>query len=125
MCVTCIVFNHRAILAEWFKGKDSKNEALVFGKLIHAERVCMHHSSLSFRFYTQLSCTCDFAITATLLLSCIHFQSTCLSVSYWKLIRNFTLTVGYGLGMVKYEAFDQLYFMHQAVRVCHTDHNDL
>ena len=30
------VFNHRAILAEWFKGTDSKNDALVFGKLIHA-----------------------------------------------------------------------------------------
>ena len=42
MCVTCIdsvyVFNHRAILAEWFKGTDSKNDALVFGKLIHAGR---------------------------------------------------------------------------------------
>ena len=42
MCVTCIdsvyVFNHRAILAEWFKGIDSKNDALVFGKLIHAGR---------------------------------------------------------------------------------------
>ena len=30
------MFNHRAILAEWFKGTDSKNDALVFGKLIHA-----------------------------------------------------------------------------------------
>ena len=43
MCVTCIidsvyVFNHRAILAEWFKGTDSNNDALVFGKLIHAGR---------------------------------------------------------------------------------------
>ena len=32
------MFNHRAILAEWFKGTDSKNDALVFGKLIHAGR---------------------------------------------------------------------------------------
>ena len=26
----------------------------------------------------------------------------------------------YSLGMVKMEAFDDSYFMHQAVRVCHT-----
>ena len=32
--------------------------------------------------------------------------------------------MGYSLGMVKIEAFDQLHFMHQAVRVCRTDHND-
>ena len=32
--------------------------------------------------------------------------------------------LGYSLGMVKIEAFDQLHFMHQAVRVCRTDHND-
>ena len=28
----------------------------------------------------------------------------------------------YSLGMVKMEAFDDSHFMHQAVRVCHTDH---
>ena len=28
----------------------------------------------------------------------------------------------YGLGMVKTEAFDDSHFMHQAVRVGHTDH---
>ena len=33
------MFNHSAILAEWFKGTDSKDDdALVFGKLIHAGR---------------------------------------------------------------------------------------
>ena len=30
----------------------------------------------------------------------------------------------YSLGMVKIEAFDDSYFMHQTVRVCHTDHPD-
>ena len=34
------------------------------------------------------------------------------------------IAVGYTLGMVKIEAFDQLHFIHQAVGVCHTDHND-
>ena len=29
--------------------------------------------------------------------------------------RQYSLTVGYGLGMVKFEEFDQLYFMLQAV----------
>ena len=29
---------------------------------------------------------------------------------------------GYGLGMVKMEAFDDPHFMHQTVRVCQTDH---
>ena len=39
VCIDSVyVFNHRAILAEWFKGTDSKNDALVFGKLIHAGR---------------------------------------------------------------------------------------
>ena len=28
------------------------------------------------------------------------------------------------LGMVKIEAFDDSHFMHQTVRVCHTDHPD-
>ena len=32
------------------------------------------------------------------------------------------LSVGYSLGMVKMEAFDDSHFMHQAVRVSHTDH---
>ena len=27
--------------------------------------------------------------------------------------------------MVKIEAFDHLHFMHQAVRVCRTDHTDI
>ena len=30
----------------------------------------------------------------------------------------------YSLAMVKMEAFDDSHFMHQAVRVCHTDHPD-
>ena len=30
----------------------------------------------------------------------------------------------YSLGMVKMEAFDDSHFMHQAVRVGHTDHTD-
>ena len=30
----------------------------------------------------------------------------------------------YSLGMVKIEAFDESYFMHQTIRVCHTDHPD-
>ena len=30
----------------------------------------------------------------------------------------------YSLGMVKIEAFDKFHFMHLAVRVCRTDHND-
>ena len=33
-----------------------------------------------------------------------------------------TLSEGYILGMVKMEAFDDSHFMHQAVRVGHTDH---
>ena len=34
-----------------------------------------------------------------------------------------TLSVGYiCLGIVKVEAFDYSNFMHQTVRVCHTDH---
>ena len=40
------------------------------------------------------------------------------------LIRNCTLRLWVGLGMVKIEAFDHLHFMHQAVRVCRTDHTD-
>ena len=34
------------------------------------------------------------------------------------------MTVGYSLGMVKIEAFDDRRFMHQTIRVCHTDHTD-
>ena len=53
MCVTCIdsvyVFNYRAILAEWFEGTDSKNEALVFGKLIHAGR-CPAQTNITSRW---------------------------------------------------------------------------
>ena len=30
----------------------------------------------------------------------------------------------YSLGMAKIEAFDDSYFMHQTVRVCHTNHPD-
>ena len=30
----------------------------------------------------------------------------------------------YSLGMAKIEAFDDSHFMHQTVRVCHTDHTD-
>ena len=36
--------------------------------------------------------------------------------------QNRTLSVGYSLGMVKMEAFDDSHFMHQAVRGGHTDH---
>ena len=36
--------------------------------------------------------------------------------------QNRTLSVGYSLGMVKMQAFDDSHFMHQAVRVGHTDH---
>ena len=36
--------------------------------------------------------------------------------------RNFYVTGHYSLGMVKMEAFDDSHFMHQAVRVGHTDH---
>ena len=37
--------------------------------------------------------------------------------------RNFYVTgQSYSLGMVKMEAFDDPHFMHQAVRVGHTDH---
>ena len=36
--------------------------------------------------------------------------------------QNRTLSVGYSLGMVKIEAFDDSHFMHQAVRGSHTDH---
>ena len=36
--------------------------------------------------------------------------------------QNRTLSVGYSLGMVKMEAFDNSHFMHQAVRGGHTDH---
>ena len=39
--------------------------------------------------------------------------------------RNFYVTghsYSYSLGMVKMEAFDDSHFMHQAVRVGHTDH---
>ena len=39
-----------------------------------------------------------------------------------KLVKNSTLSVGYSLGMVKMEAFDDSHFMHQAVRGGHTDH---
>ena len=35
-----------------------------------------------------------------------------------------TLTAGYSLGIVKIEAFNDSYFVHQTVRVCHTDHPD-
>ena len=41
------------------------------------------------------------------------------------LIRNCTLRLLVGLGMVKIVAFDHLHFMHQAVRVCRTDHTDI
>ena len=41
-----------------------------------------------------------------------------------KLINNRTLSVGYSLGMVKIEAFDNSHFIHQTVRVCCTDHTD-
>ena len=34
------------------------------------------------------------------------------------------MSVSYSLGMVKIEAFDNSHFMHQTVRVCHTDHTD-
>ena len=30
----------------------------------------------------------------------------------------------YSLGVVKTEAFDDPHFLHQTVRVCHTDHTD-
>ena len=30
----------------------------------------------------------------------------------------------YSLGMRKIEVFDKRHFMHQTVRVCHTDHTD-
>ena len=33
-------------------------------------------------------------------------------------------TLGYSLGMEKIEAFDNSQFMHQTVRVCHTDLTD-
>ena len=36
--------------------------------------------------------------------------------------QNRTLSVGYSLGMVKMEAFDDSHFMHQAVRGGHTEH---
>ena len=36
--------------------------------------------------------------------------------------RNFYVTGHYSFGMVKMEAFDDSHFMHQAVRVGHTDH---
>ena len=36
--------------------------------------------------------------------------------------QNRTLLEGYSLGMVKMEGFDESHFMHQAVRVGHTDH---
>ena len=32
--------------------------------------------------------------------------------------------MGYSHGMVKIEAFDNSHFMHQTIRVCHTDHPD-
>ena len=32
--------------------------------------------------------------------------------------------MGYSLGMVKIEAFDDRRFMHQTIRVFHTDHSD-
>ena len=35
-----------------------------------------------------------------------------------------TLALGYSLGMVKIEAFDNSHFMHQTVRCGHTDHTD-
>ena len=35
-----------------------------------------------------------------------------------------TLALGYSLGMVKIEAFDDSHFMHQTVRGHHTDHTD-
>ena len=35
-----------------------------------------------------------------------------------------TLTLGYSLGMVKIEAFDNSHFLPQTLRVCHTDHTD-
>ena len=35
-----------------------------------------------------------------------------------------TLRAIYSLGMAKIEAFDDSYFMHQTVRVCHTNHPD-
>ena len=38
--------------------------------------------------------------------------------------QNFTMKVGFSLGMVKIEAFDDRRFMHQTIRVCHTDHTD-
>ena len=30
----------------------------------------------------------------------------------------------YSLGIVKIKAFDNSHFMHETVRVCHTDHTD-
>ena len=47
VCVTCIdsfyVFNHRAILAEWFKGTDSKNDALVLSMQVGVQRKLTSH----------------------------------------------------------------------------------
>ena len=41
---------------------------------------------------------------------------------YQEAHQNRTQSEGYSLGMVKMEAFDDSHFMHQAVRVGHTDH---
>ena len=54
------------------------------------------------------------------MLVCVYMCAcVCVCVCNRKLI---TLSEGYSLGMVKMEAFDDSHFMHQAVRVGHTDH---
>ena len=41
-----------------------------------------------------------------------------------KLPESIQKLLGYSLGIVKIEAFYKFHFMHLAVRVCRTDHND-
>ena len=68
-------------------------------------------------------CHTDFTDSIVFSMACIFdFKNNFLCNP--KLIKDRTLSVGYSLGMVKIEAFDNSHFMHQNVRVCHTDHTD-
>ena len=65
-------------------------------------------------FYAP-NCHTDHTDTIVSSMACIF------DVKNGKLIKNRYLSVGYGLGMMKIEAFDN---SHQTVRVCYTDLTD-
>ena len=64
----------------------------------------------------------EVVILITLVVSFLSWHASLILKSNFYEIRNRTLSVGYSLGMVKMEAFEDSHFMPQAVRVGLTDH---